>query len=267
MSERTLMRLLHLSWLLAMALVLSCCGGTAPAAPPPPAPPGPAQGLDYQDPDASGWRLSKDASSTPERLVLNLVGPTGLKTRGAAFNLQVPPSVHVGGFPEFGYEDRPDRQLVPVKSTGVYELLRCSSCSKSASQEDVCPLAGQACDVAMYVCRTPAGCFQSTEAGRDPLEPVLATGGVKPGNLLTVGVFQKDRRAYAKESGVALLQIALEFDGTAGLLAGDELPLKILRSRYMADDVGKFSVVPTYEQVAKANLLDMQIRLGVLRAK
>jgi hypothetical protein len=35
----------------------------------------------------------------------------------------------------------------------------------------------------------------------------------------------------------------------------------------MADDVGKFSVVPTYEQVAKANLLDMQIRLGVLRAK
>jgi hypothetical protein len=254
--------------LLTLALLLGAgCGGTAPAPQPAPPPPGPASGLDYEDPLPSGWRLMKNASSTPERLVLDLVGPAGLKTRGAAFNLQLPPTVRVGGFAESGYEDRPDRQLVPVKSTGVYELRRCSSCTKTPSQEIICPLAGQTCDVAMYVCRTPAGCFQSTEAGRDPLEPVLATGGVKPGNLLTVGVFQKDRRAYAKESGVPLFQIALEFDGAAGLLAGDELPLKITRSRYMADDIGKFSVVPTYEQIAKANLLDMTIRLGVLRAK
>lgn len=259
-------RLSHSSLLLALALG-AACGGTAPAPPAPPTPPGPAQGLDYEDPSPSGWRLVKDASSTPERLVLDLVGPTGVKTRGAAFNLQLPPTVKVGGFAESGYENRPDRQQVPVKSTGIYELLRCSSCVTTPSQDVVCPLAGQTCDKAMYVCRTPAGCFQSTEPGRDPLEPVLATGGVKPGNLLTVGVFQKDRRAYAKESGVALFQIALLFDGTAGLVTGAELPLRITRSRYMADDIGAFSVVPTYEQLVKANLIDMPIRLGVLRAK
>src|SRR6059058_4158927 len=112
---------------LLLALV-AACGSSAPQAAPPP--PGAAQGLEYQDPPASGWRLVKDASSTPERLVLSLVGPTGLKTRGAAFNLQLPATVRAGGFPEFGYQSRPDRQLVPVKSTGAYELLRCSSCSK-----------------------------------------------------------------------------------------------------------------------------------------
>ena len=248
---------------LVLALVLGAgCGGnvSAPQGELPPA--GPAQGLDYQDPPATGWRLVKDASSTPDRLVLSLVGPAGLKTRGAAFNLQLPAAVRAGGFPEFGYESRPDHQQVPVKSTGAYELLRCSPCAKGG----VCG-AGLTCDVPMFVCRGPTGCFQSTEPGRDPLEPVLLAGGVKPGNLLTVGVFQKDRRADAKESGVPLFQIALELDGTAGLTTGAELPLQITRSRYMAEDIGAFSVVPTREQIAKANLVDMTIQLGVLRAK
>src|SRR5438046_6149298 len=105
----------------------------------------------------------------------------------------------------------------------------------------------------MFGCSRPTGCFQSTEPGRDPLEPVLLAGGVKPGNLLTVGAFQKDRRADAKESGVPLFQIALEFDGTAGLQSGAELPLQVTRSRYMAEDIGAFSAVPTYEQIAKAH--------------
>jgi len=48
-------------------------------------------------------------------------------------------------------------------------------------------------------------------------EPSLLGGGVKPGNLLTVGIFQKDRRFGAKDSGTALCQIALVFDAAAGL--------------------------------------------------
>jgi hypothetical protein len=246
---------------LLLALLLGAgCGDTAPAPQPKTTTSlGPASGLDYEDPAPAGWRLVKDPASTPQRLLLALVGPAGLKTRGAAFNLQLPPTVRVGGFPEFGYESRPDRQLVPVKTTGVYEVRKCTECEKGACDTGTC-------DAAMNVCRSASGCFQN-EAGRDPLEPVLVAGGLKPGNLLTVGVFQKDRRAVAKESGTPLFWIALEFDGTAGLLTGTELPLRIARSRYMADDIGAFSVVPTYEQIAKANLLDMQIGLGVLRAK
>jgi hypothetical protein len=244
--------------LLLFALALgAACGKSTPAPQQPP--PGEAQGLDYQDPASSGWRLVKDASSTPERLLLSLVGPAGLKTRGAAFNVQLPAAVRAGGFPELGYEDRPERQLMPVRTTGVYELRRCSSCTKNAC-------ATGTCDVAMNVCRGPLGCFQN-EAGRDPREPVLLAGGVKPGNLLTVGAFQKDRRADAKDSGAPLLQIALALDGSAGAASGDLLPLAITRARFMAEDVGAFSVVPTPEQIAKATLVDMTIDVGVLRAK
>jgi hypothetical protein len=40
----------------------------------------------------------KDPASTSTKLVLNLVGPTGLKTRGVGFNLQAPAPVHFGTF-------------------------------------------------------------------------------------------------------------------------------------------------------------------------
>jgi hypothetical protein len=245
---------------LLLALVFGAACGKSTPAPQQPPPAGDAQGLDYQDPTSSGWRLVKDAGSTPERLLLSLVGPAGLKTRGAAFNVQLPASVRAGGFPELGYESRPEHQLMPVRTTGVYELRRCTECTKGACA------AGQTCDAALNVCRSPTGCFQN-EAGRDPLEPVLLAGGLKPGNLLTAGAFQKDRRADAKDSGVPLLQIAIELDGSAGLSSGDVLPLAITRARYMADDIGAFSVVPTAEQIAKATLVDMTIDVGVLRAQ
>lgn len=193
-----------------------------PPAPLAPAPAAKATGLVYTDPSGTGWRLVKDASSTSTRVVLNLVGPAGLKSRGAGFNLKAPASVHFGRFTETDF---------PVKDGGVYEL------KNTAPNGDP-----------------------------DPLEPVLLAGGVKPGHLLTVGVFQKDRRASAKDSGATLLQIALEFDAAAGLTVGQELPLTLTKSRYQAEDIGAFSPSPTYEMIAKAPLEDMTVALGSLRA-
>lgn len=222
----------------------SACGETV-VAPPPPAdlgtPPAPlvppastalappaappaakATGLDYTDPSGTGWRLVKDASSTSTRVVLNLVGPAGLMSRGAGFNLKAPASVRFVRFTETDF---------PVKDGGVYELGNTA----------------------------PVGEL-------NPLEPVLLAGGVKPGNLLTVGIFQKDRRANAKDSGAPLLQIAFELDAAADLTVGQELPLAITKSKYQAEDIGAFSVTPTYEMIAKAPLEDMSIALGSLRA-
>lgn len=209
-----------------LTLSLACGGGhTNTAVAPAPA----AAGIAYTDPTGTGWRLVKDSHSTPTRLLLNLVGPSGLKSRGAAFNLKAPAGIKFGNFSESTW---------PVKDLGVYELWN----------TDPYPYDG------------------SVLPGSDPLEPKLLAGGVKTGNVLTVGVFQKDRRATAKDSGQPLFQVALEFDATAGLNAGDTLSLSIAKSKHMAEDMGAFSVKPTMEMLQKAVLVDMTIAVGVLRA-
>lgn len=209
----------------ALLLALAACGKGGEAPPPPPPPPAPlaalATGLGYVNPAAAGWRLVKDASSTPTRLVLNLVGPSGLYSRGAGFNLQAPASVRFGGF-------APNN--LPLKAGGVYEL------------------------------RQVVGSLGY------PIEPVLLGGGVKDGNLLTVGAFQKDRHASAKDSGATLFQVAIEFDAAGGLRVGDAVPLRITKSKYMAEDIGLYAQDPTAEMRTKAVLRDMTIALGSLTA-
>jgi hypothetical protein len=230
-------RLTPLLAVLLLGLTLAACGEspvtpeppqqlTPPPTPPPPPPPPPpaaqATGFTYTDPSGTGWRLVQDASSTSTRVVLNLVGPAGLKSRGAGFNLVAPAAVHFAKFTETNF---------PVKDGGTYELKNVA----------------------------PTGPL-------DPLEPVLLAGGVKRGNLLTVGAFQKDRRATAKDSGATLLQIALEFRAEDALRKGQELPLTITKARYQAEDIGEFFPYPTYEMIAKAPLEDMTVAVGTLRA-
>jgi hypothetical protein len=216
--------LLPLSSLL-LGLALACGGGSGGSSGTASAKP--AKSLSYTDPSSTGWRLVKDATSTPTRIVLNLVGPSGLMTRGAGFNLVAPAGIRFGTFPsanpvpDIGVPD------FPIRDTGVYEL-------------------------------------KNTDNTGDPLEPVLLAGGVKPGNLLTVGIFQKDRRASAKDSGVPLCQIALELDPAGHLDAGASLPLSVVKAKYIAEDIGAFSITPTTEMVAKAKPVNFSIAVGQL---
>lgn len=224
---------------LLVGLTLACGGGsTAPVAPTTSAPAGTAAtGLAYTDPTGTGWRLVKDPASTPTRLLLNLVGPTGLMTRGVAFNLQAPPAVKFGTF----HVDIPNTDKFsdhPIKDLGVYYLMN----------------------------STPQlGWWPYTPGIRHPLEPLMIGGGLKPGNTLTVGIFQKDRQVPAQESGRALCQIALEFNAAAGAVSGDALPLSIPKAKYMAEDIGAGLEV-TLEVIAKAKLVNAQIAVGSLRA-
>lgn len=216
---------------LLLGLTLACGGGSSSSTPA-----APAKSLVYTDPAGSGWRLVKDASSTPTRLVLNLVGPAGLPSRGAGFNLQAPAGIHFGTF-ETG--DRVTTGL-PIRDTGAYFLLNSTPIDPISHE----PL-----------------------PTNDPLEPKLLAGGVKAGNLLTVGIFQKDRRVPAKDSGQALCRIALELNPEGGLKAGETVPLTVLKAKYMAEDIGVFSEFPTKDMESKAHLVDLTLALGTLRAR
>jgi hypothetical protein len=198
-----------------LALGLTGCGGSSTPQ---------ASGLAYQDPAGTGWRLVQAPGSTPERILLDLVGPSGLPSRGAGFNLRAPAAVRFRAFDETGF---------PVRDHGVWELLN----------------------------STPEGGVNA------PLEPRLLAGGVKAGNLLTVAVFQKDRRIPPKESGQPLLQIALSLAPSAGATPGQALALTIEKARHMAEDIGPFSVEPTYAMAAKAHLVDMPVAVGTLTAR
>jgi len=206
-----------LSPALALLLGLACGGGSHSAAPAPAPAPNPAQGLSYTNPTGSGWRLVKDPSSTATRIVLNLVGPAGLKTRGVGFNLQAPAGVTFAAFSDG----------LPIHDTGVYQLQALGS--------------------------------------TDPSEPLAITGGVKKWNLLSVGIYQKDRDQPAQDSGAALCQIALQFDAAAGLKVGTALTLSIPKAKAIPEDIGAITD-DLWTLDKKMRMTDLSIAVGTLTA-
>jgi len=217
-------RFVHRAALASLALAAGCADSSS----------GPATRLQYVDPAGSGWRLVRDPASTPERLVLAIVGPAGLNTRGVGFNLRAPAGVRFRKFESSGW---------PIETTGVYELGNLDPCPPG----DPYP---------------PPNCVDPF-----PAEPVLLAGGVKPGNLLTVGIFQKDRRVSPKPSGVPLARIALDVDPASGLRAGAILPLEVLKAKYSPEDIGAFSPTPTQEQADKGHGVLFTLAVGTLSAR
>ena len=102
----------------------------------------------------------------------------------------------------------------------------------------------------------------STPPVPDPYEDVLLGGGVMDGNVLTVGIFQKDRRVTAKDASSPLLRIALEIDpkGQAG-----SIPLVLRKAKVIAADIGAFTDDPV-TVLTKAHLDPIDIAVGTLKA-
>jgi len=200
---------------LLLTLGLACGGGSSSPAPTPA--PAAAAGLAYTDPSGSGWRLVKDASSTPTKLVLNLVGPAGTLTRGVGIHLQAPAGVKFGTFGDG----------LGIHDTGVYDLL--------------------------------------SEAN-DAAEPMALVAGVKAGNVLTAGIFQKARAKAAKDSGAALCQFILGLDATAGLKVGDALPLQVQKAKVIPQDIGTAADdLRVLDQ--KMRMADITVAVGTLTAR
>jgi hypothetical protein len=199
--------------LLLAALALACGSSPKSTTTNPPPAPGAAQGLDYQDPAGSGWRLVRHASSTPNRLVLELHGPAGERTRGAGLNLQGGPGVRFGAF----------ASGLAVENGEAYAL----------------------------------GSVDSL----DPNEPVAIAGGVLPNNVLSVGVYQKDRGWPARDSGAALLRIIVQFDPSASLASGTSVALSVLKAKVIPEDIGGVNDDP-YVLQNKLRMKDVPVAIG-----
>jgi hypothetical protein len=173
--------------------------------------------LTYTNPTSTGWRLVKDPSSNPSRLVLALVGPTGTQVRGVGFNLQAGSAVRWASF----------KDGLAIQDTGVFELRN------------------------------------STPPVPDPYEDVLLGGGVMDKNVLTVGIFQKDRRVTAKDVTSPLLRIALEIDPTKA--AAGAVSLTVLKAKVIPADIGAFTDDPV-TVLTKAHMDPIDIAVGTLQA-
>ena len=221
---------------LVFTATLAACGGgdsTPPATPPaPPAAPKAAPtSLSYTDPTSSGWRLVKDASSTPTRLVLDLVGPAGTQTRGVGFNLRRGAGLAFGKFANGGY----------AFDTGVFQLKGTNSNWES---------------------------FAGTDA-----DPVLfASAPLKSGDVLSTGIFQKDRTNVPKDSTAPLVQVAVTLaDFTKVDFAGvnasaDAYGLHVTKARIVPADIGGMNFTLTTDVIKKAKMLDITVDAGAITA-
>jgi hypothetical protein len=219
------------TFLTLCALVLTAgCGSSSTSITA--APPAPPHALGYQDPSSSGWRLVRDSSSTGARLVLNLVGPAGVSTRGVGFNLQRGYSLAFGTFDNGAY----------ARDTGVFEL-------KGSNPN-----------------------FESY-AGTDA-DPVLFVAAPLPrGNVLTTGIFQKDRSFTAKDAAQPLVQVAIELVPGSPYISADASSqtgaygLAVVKARMIPADIGAPDFRLTVEAIAKAKMQDIVVAVGTITAQ
>ena len=221
---------------LALLAALSGCGGgdSTPANAPPAPAPAPAATpttLGYTDPTSSGWRLVKDAASTPTRLVLDLVGPAGTPTRGVGFNLKRGMGLAFGKFDNGGY----------AHDTGVFQLKGTNSNFES---------------------------YAGTDA-----DPVLfVSAPLKSGDVLSTGIFQKDRTNAPKDSAAPLVQVVVtladftKVDPAAVGASTDPYGLRVVKARIVPADIGGMNFTLTTDVIKKAKMVDIAVDTGTITA-
>jgi hypothetical protein len=223
------MNLKLLSPLVAAALLAACGGSTDYT--PAPLPTVTPTSINYTDPAGTGWRLVKDPASTPTRLVLDLVGPSGTQTRGVGFNLKRGMGLAFSTFSSGGY----------AQDTGVFQL-------KGTNPN-----------------------FESY-AGTDADPVLFVSAPLKSGDVLSTGIFQKDRTNSAKDSTAPLVQVAVtlaDFHGTtidAVNATPDPFGLHVVKARIVPADIGGMNFTLTTDVLKKAKMADITVDVGVVTA-
>ena len=223
------MNLKLLAPVLLAAALAACGGGSTPAAAPPPTVT--PTSMTYTDPTGTGWRLVRDAASTPTRLVLDLVGPEGTQTRGVGFNLKRGMGLAFGKFDNGGY----------ARDTGVFQLKGTNANFES---------------------------YAGTDA-----DPVLfVSAPLKSRDVLSTGIFQKDRTNGPKDSTAPLVQVVVtlaDFNATNVATvnaSSDPYGLHVVKARIVPSDIGGANFQLTTDTLKKARMQDITVDTGTVTA-
>jgi hypothetical protein len=107
-------------------------------------------------------------------------------------------------------------------------------------------------------------------AGTDADPVLFASAPLKSGDVLSTGIFQKDRTNGAKDSAVPLVQVVVtladftKVDPAAVAAATDPYGLHVIKARIVPSDIGGFTL--TTEVLKKARMVDITVDTGTVTA-
>ena len=106
---------------------------------------------------------------------------------------------------------------------------------------------------------------------------LFVSAPLKSGDVLSTGIFQKDRTRSPKDLTQPLLQVAVELPGAKGssgistpgpaIKVGQALALTVVKARMVPADIGAMDFILTTEAIAKARMVDISVEVGRLVAK
>ena len=104
-------------------------------------------------------------------------------------------------------------------------------------------------------------------------DPVLfVSAPLKSGDVLSTGIFQKDRTNVPKDSAAPLVQVAVTLGDFSKLdlatvnASTDPYGLHVVKARIVPADIGGLDFNLTADVIAKAKMLDIAIDTGTLTA-
>ena len=107
-------------------------------------------------------------------------------------------------------------------------------------------------------------------AGTDADPVLFASAPLKSGDVLSTGIFQKDRTNGAKDSAAPLVQVVVtladftKVDPAAVAAATDPYGLHVIKARIVPADIGGFTL--TTEVLKKARMVDITVDTGTITA-
>jgi len=106
-----------------------------------------------------------------------------------------------------------------------------------------------------------------------PADPVLfVSAPLKSGDVLSTGIFQKDRTNAPKDSAAPLVQVAVtladftKVDYAATSASTDPFGLHVVKARIVPADIGGMNFALSVEVLKKAKMVDVAVDTGVITA-